>query len=364
MTTDQEGHIKVGITCGDVNGIGLEVIMKTFLDNRMHQICTPVIYAGQKLVSLQRKLLNLADFNYQTVRSVNEVILRKNNVVSCWEDEVPVEWGQATPASGKFALKSLEAATKDLADKKIDVLVTAPINKHNIQSEEFQFKGHTEYLAAKFDAPKYLMMLVSDSLRVAVATGHIPVQEVPKHMSVDLVVSRVKQMVHTLKRDFGIRKPKVAVLGLNPHAGDNGLIGKEEQEVIIPAVKKLFDESNPDRQGGHLVYGPYSADGFFGSGAYKKFDAVLAMYHDQGLIPFKSISFSSGVNFTAGLPVIRTSPDHGTAYDIAGKNQASEESIREAIYVAIDILRNRKDYDELNANPMAVSRQGGRDRDY
>jgi 4-hydroxythreonine-4-phosphate dehydrogenase len=357
MSNEQEGQIKVGITCGDVNGIGLEVIMKTFLDNRMHQICTPVIYAGQKLVSLQRKLLNLNEFNYQTVRSSSEVILRKNNVVSCWEDEVPVEWGQATQISGKFALKSLEAAVKDLADKKIDVLVTAPINKHNIQSSEFQFKGHTEYLAAKFDAPKYLMMLVSDSLRVAVATGHIPVQEVPAHLNVDMIVSRIRQIVYTLKRDFGIRKPRVAVLGLNPHAGDNGLIGKEEQEIIIPAIKKLMDENN-------FVYGPYSADGFFGSGAYKKFDTVLAMYHDQGLIPFKSISFSSGVNFTAGLPVIRTSPDHGTAYDIAGKGQASEESIREAIYVAIDILRKREEHDQINANPMQVSRPSGRDRDY
>jgi 4-hydroxythreonine-4-phosphate dehydrogenase len=353
----QEGHIKVGITCGDVNGIGLEVIMKTFLDNRMHQICTPVIYAGQKLVSLQRKLLNLNDFNYQTVRSSNDVILRKNNVVSCWEDEVPVEWGQATQVSGKFALRSIEAATKDLAEKKIDVLVTAPINKHNIQGSDFQFKGHTEYLAAKFDAPKYLMMLVSDTLRVAVATGHIPVQEVAAHMNIETIVARVKQMLQTLKRDFGIRKPRIAVLGLNPHAGDNGLIGKEEQEVIIPAVKKLFEENN-------FVYGPYSADGFFGSGAYKKFDAVLAMYHDQGLIPFKSISFSSGVNFTAGLPVIRTSPDHGTAYDIAGKGIASEESIREAIYVAIDILRSRKEYDTINANPMVVAKPAGRDRDY
>lgn len=357
MSNEQEGKIKVGITCGDVNGIGLEVIMKTFLDNRMHQVCTPVIYAGQKLVSLQRKLLNLTEFNYQTVRNSNEVILRKNNVVSCWEDEVPVEWGQATETSGRFALRSLEAATKDLADKKIDVLVTAPINKHNIQSSEFQFKGHTEFLAARFDAPKYLMMLVSDSLRVAVATGHIPVQEVSQHISVDRITGRVRQMVQTLKRDFGIRKPKVAVLGLNPHAGDNGLIGKEEQEVLIPAIKKLFDENN-------FVYGPYSADGFFGSGSYKKFDAVLAIYHDQGLIPFKSISFSSGVNFTAGLPVIRTSPDHGTAYDIAGKNQASEESMREAIYVAVDILLKRQEYDELNANPLAVSKPSGRDRDF
>ena len=364
MSNEQEGHIKVGITCGDINGVGLEVIMKTFLDNRMHQICTPVIYAGHKTVSHHRKLLNLTEFNYQTIRSSNEIILRKNNVASCWEEDIPVEWGQATEISGRYALKSLETATKDLADNKIDVLVTAPINKHNIQGPGFQFKGHTEYLAAKFESPKYLMMLVSDTLRVAVATGHIPVHEVSAHLSIDHIISRVKQMIQTLKRDFGVRKPRIAVLGLNPHAGDNGLIGKEEQEIIIPAVKKLFDETQPDRQAGNFVYGPYSADGFFGSGAYKKFDAVLAMYHDQGLVPFKSISFSSGVNYTAGLPVVRTSPDHGTAYDIAGKGIASEESLREAIYVAIDILRNRAEYDQLNANPMIVAKPNNRDRDF
>ncbi len=354
MSNEQEGGIKVGITCGDVNGIGLEIIMKTFLDNRMHQICTPVIYAGQKLVSLQRKLLNLNEFNYQTIRNSNEIILRKNNVASCWEDEIPVEWGMATELSGRYALRSLEAATKDLADKKIDVLVTAPINKHNIQSSEFQFKGHTEYLAAKFNEQKYLMMLVSDSLRVAVATGHVPVQEVSKHINIETILARLKMMNQTLKRDFGVRKPRIAVLGLNPHAGDNGLIGKEEQELIIPAIKKANDENV-------FCFGPYSGDGFFGAGSYKKFDAVLAMYHDQGLIPFKSISFSSGVNFTAGLSVIRTSPDHGTAYDIAGKGQASEESLREAIYTAVDILRKREDYDEINAKPLEFSKHHGRE---
>jgi len=351
---EQEGRVKVGLTCGDVNGIGLEIIMKTFMDNQMHQICTPVIYCGAKLVSYQRKLLGFNDFNYQTIRSSNDIILRKNNVANIWEEEVAVEWGQPTPVSGRYALRSIEAAVKDLTDKKIDVLVTAPINKHNIQSPEFQFKGHTDYLASKFPSSQHLMMLVSDTLRVAVVTEHIPLSEVAKNISSDKILARLKVMNQTLKRDFGIRKPRMAVLGLNPHAGDNGLIGKEELEIIAPAVKKASDENI-------LCFGPYSADGFFGSSAFRKVDAVLAMYHDQGLIPFKAISFTTGVNFTAGLPIIRTSPDHGTAYDIAGKNQASEESLREAIFLAVDILRKREEYTKLTANPMEVTTRTGRD---
>lgn len=347
---EQEGRIKVGITCGDVNGIGLEVVMKTFLDNRMHQVCTPVIYASNKLVSLQRKLLNLTEFQYQTVKSSNEVILRKTNVVNCWEEEISVEWGKPTELSGMHAFKSLEAATQDLRDKKIDVLVTAPINKHTIQNKDFNFQGHTEYLSAKFDSPDYLMFLVSETLRVAVVSGHIPVKEVASHLSIEKIVKKLQLMNKSLKRDFGFRKPRIAVLGLNPHAGDNGLIGVEEKDIIQPAVKKAFDE-------GLFVYGPYSADGFFGSGSFRKFDAVLAMYHDQGLVPFKTISFSTGVNYTAGLPVIRTSPDHGTAYDIAGKGTANEDSLRDAIYTAIDILKKREEYDEATANPLAFSKQ-------
>jgi len=347
---EQEGRIRVGITCGDINGIGLEVVMKTFLDNRMHQICTPVIYASNKMVSLQRKLLNLNDFQYMTVRSVSELILRKNNVVNCWEEEVPVEWGKASEQSGLYALKSIQAAVGDLQDKKIDVLVTAPINKHTIQGKDFQFNGHTEYLADKFGVSNYLMFLVSDSLRVAVVSGHVPMKEVAAALSIDKICSKLKIMQASLKRDFGLRKPRIAVLGLNPHAGDSGLIGSEEKDIIIPAIKKSFDE-------GIFVYGPYSADGFFGSGSYKKFDATLAMYHDQGLVPFKTISFSTGVNYTAGLPFIRTSPDHGTAYDIAGKGTANEDSLRDAIYSAIDILRLRETYDEANASPLAFSKQ-------
>ena len=349
---EQEGKIKIGITSGDLNGIGLEIIMKTFLDNRMHQVCTPVIYAGSKMISLQRKLLNLNDFNYNTVRPGQDVILRKNNVLSCWEEELPVEWGTATEVSGTYALRSIEAAVADLAAGKIDAVVTSPINKHNIPSKDQSFKGHTEYLAARFTTSDYLMFLVSENLKVAVVSGHVPVKNISADISSDKIMRKLRLMNQSLKRDFGIRKPRIAVLGLNPHAGDNGLLGAEEKEIIAPVVKQAFND-------GILVYGPYSADGFFGSGTYAKFDAVLAMYHDQGLAPFKALSFNSGVNFTAGLPVVRTSPDHGTAYDIAGKGIATEDSLREAIYCSIDILNKRAEYDEINARPLAFSKKGG-----
>jgi 4-hydroxythreonine-4-phosphate dehydrogenase len=347
---ETEGQIKIGITCGDVNGVGLEVIMKTFLDARMHQICTPIIYASNKLVSHQRKLLNLVDFQYQTIKSSSEAILRKTNVVNCWEEDVVVDFGKPSEISGQFAFRSLEAAIKDLKDGHIDALVTAPINKNTIQSKDFNFAGHTEYFAHQYGVKEPLMFLVSDRLKVALVVGHVPIKDVSNHLSVDKIVSKLKTMTHSLKRDFGVRKPRIAVLGLNPHAGDNGLIGKEEQEIIQPAIKKCFDE-------GMFVYGPYAADGFFGSSAYDQFDAVLAMYHDQGLAPFKALSFSSGVNFTAGLPIVRTSPDHGTAYDIAGKGTANEGSIRDAIYLAIDILRKREEFDRITANPLAFSKQ-------
>lgn len=359
MDEREEGELKIGITCGDVNGVGLEVVIKTFLDNRMHQICTPVIYASSKLISQHRRLLNLTEFNYQTIKSSDDIILRKNNVINLWEDDLTVEWGKPSEQSGRYALRSLDAAVKDLAEKKIDALVTAPINKHAMSAigqirlgepqAEFPFKGHTEYLASKFNAPDYMMFLVSEMLKVAVVTGHVPVQEAPKHITQEKIMAKLKLMIKTLKHDFGIRKPRIAVLGINPHAGDNGLIGKEELDIIAPAVKKAFEENL-------LVYGPYSADGFFGASTFTKFDAVLAMYHDQGLIPFKSLAFSKGVNFTAGLPIVRTSPDHGTAYDIAGKNIASEDSIREAIYTACDIVRMREQSDELTANPLQFSK--------
>jgi len=348
---EQEGKIKIGITCGDINGIGLEVIMKTFMDNRMHQVCTPVIYASSKLISLQRKLLNFNEFNYNTIRGSNEIILRKTNVINCWEEEIPVEWGKPSDISGKYAFRSIQAAVKDLKENKIDALVTAPINKHSMPTGEFNFPGHTEYFASLYNVKDYLMFLVSDNLRVATVSGHVPIKNLSADITIDKIVAKLRILNQSLKRDFEIRKPKLAVVGLNPHAGDNGLLGSEEKEIIIPAVKKAFDENI-------FVYGPYSADGFFGSGSYKKFDAVLCMYHDQGLIPFKALSFTSGVNFTAGLPMVRTSPDNGTSYEIAGKGTASEDSMRESIYVACDILSKRKEYDTLNANPLAFSKQG------
>lgn len=350
MSHTEEGKIKVGITCGDINGVGIEIIMKAFMDSRMHQICTPVIYCSNKMISAHRKALNLNDFQYQTIKGSNEIILRKTNVINCWEEEVAVEFGKSTPAGGKYALLSIQNAVNDLKDKKIDVLVTAPINKHNIQSEQFRFSGHTEYLAQAVNVSDYLMFLVSENLKVAVVSEHIPVKEVAATLTTEKIVKKLKLMDKSLKRDFGYRKPRIAVLGLNPHAGDEGLIGNEEKEIIAPAVKKSFDE-------GVFVYGPYSADGFFGSGTYRKFDAVLAMYHDQGLVPFKTLSFTNGVNFTAGLPIIRTSPDHGTAYDIAGKGQADETSFREAVYTAIDVMHHRMEYDQINANPLAFSKQ-------
>lgn len=351
MTEQSEGQIKVGITCGDTNGIGIEVIMKAFLDSRMHQLCTPVIYCGSKMISTHRKMLGLNDFNYTSIKNGNEIILRKTNVVNIWDEEQNTDMGQATAQGGKNAFASIDAACKDLSEKKIDVLVTAPINKQNIQSDTFKFPGHTEYLTQRFGASDSLMFLVSDSLRIAVVSGHVAVKNVSTDISTQKIYQKIKLMVASLKKDFGIRKPRIAVLGLNPHAGDNGLIGAEEKDIIAPAVAKAFDE-------GIIVYGPYSADGFFGAGTYTKFDATLAMYHDQGLVPFKTISFSSGVNYTAGLPIIRTSPDHGTAYDIAGKNTADESSFREAVYAAIDVYRHRNTFQEVTANPLAFSKQG------
>lgn len=334
---------------GDVNGIGLEIILKTFLDPGMLHVCTPVVYGSSKVLSYHRKALGIQEFNYSTIRNHNEINLTKINLVNCWDEEIKVDLGKPTDVGGKYAFKSLEAACKDLADKKVDVLVTAPIDKKTIQQEGFNFPGHTEYLAKYFNAQEYLMMMVNESLRVTFVTGHTPLRNVAGEITLEKIIAKVKLMNQSLKGDFGIRKPKIAVLSLNPHAGDGGLIGKEEEEIIKPAVKKAFEE-------GMLVHGPYAADGFFGSNNYRKFDGIVAMYHDQGLTPFKALSFSSGVNFTAGLPIVRTSPDHGVGYDIAGKNIASESSFREAIYVACDIFNKRKEFEEVTANPLRFSK--------
>ncbi|MDP1744644.1 MAG: 4-hydroxythreonine-4-phosphate dehydrogenase PdxA [Bacteroidota bacterium] len=343
-----EEKIIVGISQGDINGIGLEVIIKTFLDPQMLEVCTPVIFGSNKTASFHRKALNIEDFSFNLIKDISEINHKRANIINVYEDDVIIDLGAQTEAGGKYALKSLEAAAYALSQNQIDVLVTAPINKENIQSPDFKFPGHTEYLDEKFGTGDSLMFLVSDNLRVAVVTGHIPVTRVAQELTTEKIIKKIQVLNNSLIQDFSIRKPKIAVLGLNPHAGDNGVIGNEEQQIIIPAINKTKDE-------GMLVYGPYPADGFFGNGTYKNFDAVLAMYHDQGLIPFKTIAFNSGVNFTAGLPIVRTSPDHGTAYDIAGKNVASEESFRRAVYMAVDIYRTRKQYEEITSNPLSIS---------
>ncbi|MBL7888906.1 MAG: 4-hydroxythreonine-4-phosphate dehydrogenase PdxA [Bacteroidia bacterium] len=343
-----EEKIIVGISQGDINGVGLEVIIKTFLEPQMLELCTPVLFSSQKTASAHRKALGIEDFSFNQIKDLSEVNHKRANLINVYEEEVAIEFGKQTEAGGKYAFKSLEAATNALAEGKINVLITAPINKENIQSAEFKFPGHTEYLDEKFGKGNSLMFLVSDDLRVAVVTGHIPVTRVAQELTTEKILKKIQLLHKSLIQDFAIRKPKIAVLGLNPHAGDNGVIGNEEKNIIIPAIEKAKAE-------GIVAYGPYPADGFFGNGTYKNFDAILAMYHDQGLIPFKTIAFNNGVNYTAGLSVVRTSPDHGTAYDIAGKGLASEESFRKAIYTAIDIYKTRKQFAELTANPLKIN---------
>ncbi|MCC6691405.1 MAG: 4-hydroxythreonine-4-phosphate dehydrogenase PdxA [Bacteroidia bacterium] len=339
--------IRVGISQGDINGIGLEVIIKTFFDPAMTELCTPVLFSSQKTASYHRKTLGIEDFSFNSVRDIDQINPKKPNLFNLYDEEVSIELGKPTAGSGKYALKSLESACKALTDQKIDLLVTAPINKHTIQSPEFPFKGHTEYLDKKFGGGRdeALMLMVSDTLKIALVTGHIPLAKVAENISTEKIVKKILALNRTLIEDFGIRKPRIAVLGLNPHAGDSGTIGNEDNQLIMPAVSKAKEENI-------LVYGPYPSDGFFGNSTYLQFDGVLAMYHDQGLIPFKTIAFNNGVNYTAGLPIIRTSPDHGTAYEIAGKNMASEESFRKAIYVAIDIFRKRNEYKQISSNPL------------
>jgi len=340
--------IKLGISVGDINGVGIEVIIKTFLDPQMMDLCTPIVYGSSKTVSAYRKKLDIHDFSFNKIEDVSNANPKKANIIDCWKDEVDIKFGESTEEAGKYAYQSLKAAAKDLTEGKIDALITAPINKDNIQSEEFNFSGHTEYLES-ISTGDSLMLMTSENLKVGMVTGHVPVNTIANSLTVDKIFSKVKVLNKALVQDFAINSPKIAVLGLNPHAGDNGLLGKEETEIITPAI-------NSAKSIGLNVFGPYAADGFFGSGNYKKFDAVLAMYHDQGLIPFKSLSFGSGINFTAGLNIIRTSPDHGVAYDIAGKNIANEQSFRSAIYLAIDVVRNRKMDEELNENPLKASR--------
>jgi len=342
-----DNKIIVGISQGDINGIGLEVVLKTLMEPAISEVCTPVLFSSQKTVSYYRKVLGLEEFSFNPIRDFTQLNTKKVNVFVCYEEEVNIEMGKATDVGGKYALLSLEQAVKALGEKHIDVLVTAPINKRNIQSEHFNAVGHTEYLGAKFGGDP-LMLLCNDSgLRVAVVTGHIPVREIATRLNADLISQKITQLHDSLIKDFGIRKPKIAVLGLNPHAGDQGTIGNEDKDIIVAAIEKTKVKG--------LLYGPYSADAFFGRGTYTQFDGVLAMYHDQGLIPFKTLSFNEGVNFTAGLSIVRTSPDHGTAYDIAGKNVANEQSFKKAVYAAVDIFRNRKLFAEISENPLTIS---------
>jgi 4-hydroxythreonine-4-phosphate dehydrogenase len=349
---ETEDRVIVGITMGDINGVGPELIVRIFSDPRMAQVCTPVIYGASKVLSFYKKALNNTEFNFTTIKSENEIVEKRTNVINCWDEELKIEPGKSSTDGGKYAFTALQHACKHLAEGFIDVVVTGPIDKKTMQQDGFRFPGHTEFLAQQFPSGEHLMVLTSEQLRVATVTGHIPVKDVSSALSSEKIISKIKAFNNTLKRDFGIGKPRIAVLGLNPHSGDNGLIGNEEQNIIMPAIKSAFEQ-------GLTVYGPYGADGFFGSSAYKSFDGVLAMYHDQGLIPFKTLAFESGVNFTAGLPIIRTSPDHGTAYDIAGKGLASEDSLRCAIYMACDIAHRRASFDEASANPLKFSKLSG-----
>ncbi|MEO0038871.1 MAG: D-threonate 4-phosphate dehydrogenase [Bacteroidota bacterium] len=336
-------NIIVGISIGDLNGIGSEVILKTFEDSRMLELCTPVIFANVKIVSFIKRNLN-SEVALHGIDRIDQLVKGKINVLNVWKEGVDINYGQNDETVGKYAIKSFTAATAALKEGLVDVLVTAPINKYNIQSDEFKFPGHTDYLDKELDG-NALMFMVQDNLRVGLLTDHVPVTDVAKHLTEKLITQKIETINLSLKQDFNINKPKIAVLGLNPHAGDSGIIGNEEETIIKPTIKKLFEK-------GIFVFGPYSADGFFGSGQYEKYDAVIASYHDQGLIPFKTLSFGAGVNYTAGLNKIRTSPDHGTAYEIAGKGVADFGSFKEAVYLAIDIYSSRNEYAELIKDPL------------
>jgi len=338
-------NIIVGISVGDLNGIGSEVILKTFEDTRMLELCTPVIFANVKVLSFIKKTLGM-EIQLHGIDQLSQIVTGKINVLNIWKESVDINFGVNDDNVGKYAIKSFVAATKALKESQIDVLVTAPINKYNIQSEEFKFPGHTDYLDKELEG-NALMLMVQDNLKVGLLTDHIPVNEVAKHLNEKLITQKIETIKQSLIQDFGITKPKIAVLALNPHAGDNGVIGKEDDEVLKPVLRKLFDK-------GTLVFGPFPADGFFGNGQYEKYDAVIATYHDQGLIPFKTLSFGNGVNYTAGLNKIRTSPDHGTAYEIAGKGVADFNSFKEAVYTAIDIFNSRNEYQEISKNPLKI----------
>lgn len=335
----------IGITSGDLNGIGIELIIKTFSDNRVLEQCTPVIFASNKVINFYRKSVPDAHFNYQHVKDLNSLNAKQVNIFNCWEEEVNITPGQLNEIGGKYAVKSLVTATRALKEKQIDGLVTAPLHKKNIQSSDFNFTGHTPFLKSFFEVKDVAMMLCADDFRVALLTEHVPVSDIQKHITKEAIISKLQIINSSLQKDFGIDKPRIAVLGLNPHAGDEGLVGNEEESIIKPAIKEAKNNNI-------LAVGPYSADAFFARRSFEKFDAVLAMYHDQGLIPFKSLATDEGVNFTAGLPAVRTSPDHGVAFDIAGKNKADNSSFLKAIFECIDIINRRHGFFENRKNPM------------
>jgi 4-hydroxythreonine-4-phosphate dehydrogenase len=341
-------NIILGISIGDLNGIGSEVVLKTFEDSRMMEMCTPVIFANVKIMSFIKKNLNF-ETSLHGIDNLNQIVLGKINVLNVWREGVDINYGKNDESVGKYAIQSFVEATKALKNGHIDVLVTAPINKYNIQSADFKFPGHTDYLDQELEG-NALMLMVQDNLRIGLLTDHIPVNEVANHLTEALIIKKIETINATLIQDFSINKPKIALLGLNPHAGDGGVIGKEEHKIMIPTIKKLFDK-------GTLVFGPFSADGFFGSGQFENYDAVIATYHDQGLIPFKTLAFGNGVNYTAGLDKIRTSPDHGTAFDIAGKGIADHHSFLAAVYLALDIYKSRNQYNEITADPMKTKVQ-------
>ncbi|RIH66146.1 4-hydroxythreonine-4-phosphate dehydrogenase PdxA [Mariniphaga sediminis] len=337
--------IKVGISHGDINGISYEVIMKTLLDPRILEMCTPIIYGSPKVAAYHRKALNINNLSLNHIRNPKEAGPNRAHVLNCIDDDVRVELGKSTPMAGEASFMALDKAVTDLHEGLIDVLVTAPINKDNIQSEKFNFPGHTEFLAQRFNAGNFLMLMVSETMKVGLVTTHLPLSQVADHITKEVILSKLRIISQSLQQDFAITRPRIAVFGLNPHAGDNGLLGNEENEIILPAIVEAKKE-------GIIALGPYPADGFFGSENYRRFDAILAMYHDQGLIPFKLASFERGVNYTAGLPVVRTSPAHGTAYALAGEGKASPDSFRQALYLALDIYKNRQIHEEISRNPL------------
>ena len=344
----KEENIRLGISIGDLNGIGAEVVLRIFEDNRMLDFCTPIIFASIKTMSFVKNHFKL-DINLNGIHNINQAIAGRVNVLNCWKENVNINFGQEDLKIGKYAIKSLVQATKALKEEEIDVLVTAPINKHNIQSDTFKFPGHTDYLNQELEGNS-LMFMVTQGLRVGLLTDHVPVKDIAAHITPKLIEEKIATVYQSLVQDFRINKPKIAVLGINPHTGDNGVIGNEDDTVLRPTLQKI-------KATGKLVFGPYAADSFFGSDNYKNFDAIIASYHDQGLIPFKTLSFGQGVNYTAGLNRVRTSPDHGTAYEIAGKGTADISSFKEAIFTGIQIFNNRKEYQELTKNPLGFSKR-------